>query len=120
MLTNLLNCAPRTEPLLRVYDTYMSFNVHAAQLLGLEEGDKVYIGRDDRVSGNLYVGKARFKQSYAVVRRGKSFLLYNRPLTRVVAEQLEGKGTYRICPEDKQSDGLGNMFYNIFKRKYGT
>lgn len=120
MLVNLLNEAPRTEPLLRIYDTYMSFNSHAAELLGLNEGDKVYIGRDDRASNNLYVGKARVKQSYAVARRGKSFVLYNRPLARVMAKQLEGKGTYRICPEDKQNDVFGNMFYNIFKKKYGN
>jgi hypothetical protein len=120
MLVNLLNEAPRTEPLLRIYDTYMSFNSHAAELLGLEDGDKVYIGKDERAYNNLYVGKARFKQSYELSRRGKSYVLYNRPLARAVANQLEGKGTYRICPEDRQEDGLGNKFYNIFKKKYGN
>lgn len=120
MLVNLINDAPRTEPLLRIYDSYMSFNAPAAKLLGLTDGDKVYIGRDDRSSNNLYIGKAKLKQSYAVWRRDKTFIVYNAPLTRKVASWLEGKGTYRICPEDKIDDGLGNMFYNIFKRKYGN
>lgn len=120
MLVNLLNEAPRTEPLLRIYNNYMVFNSHAAALLGINDGDKVYIGRDDRSTNNLYVGKASLKQSYAVCRRSNTFIVYNASLTRKVASWLEGKGTYRICPEDKIDDGLGNMFYNIFKKKYGN
>lgn len=119
MLVNLINEAPRTEPLLRIYDSYMAFNAQAVKLLGLTDGDKVYIGRDDRSSNNLYVGKASLKQSYAVCRRDNTFILYSAPLTRKVAGWLEGKGTYRICPEDKLDDGFGNKFYNIFKKKYG-
>lgn len=119
MLVSLINDAPRTEPLLRVYDTYMTFNAHAAQLLGLSDDDKVYIGRDERQANNLYVGKARLKQSNVIVRRGHTFLLHNAALTRKVAEWLEGAGTYRICPEDKIEDCFGNQFYNIFKKKYG-
>lgn len=120
MLVNLTNDAPRTEPLLRVFKSYMSFNAHAAKLLGLTDGDKVYIGRDERLANYLYVGKADLKQSHTVVRRGNTFILYSAPLTRKVAEWLEGKGTYRICPEDNIGDGLGHMFYNIFRKKYGN
>lgn len=119
MLVNLINDAPRTEPLLRVYEKYMAFNAYAVELLGLTEGDKVFIGRDDRCSNNLYVGKAKTKQSYMVFKRGNSYNLYNSPLTRKVAGWLEGKGTYRICPEDVVDDGFGNLYYNIFKKKYG-
>lgn len=119
MLVNLLNDAPRTEPLLMIYDNYMAFNSHASSLLCLTEGDKIFIGRDDRATDYLYVGKARMKHSYSVIRRGNTFVLYNAPLTRTVADWLEGKGTYRICPEDKIEDGAGNLFYNIFKKKYG-
>lgn len=97
----------------------MSFNAHAVKLLGITDGDKVYIGKDDRASNNLYVGKAKLKQSYTILRRNNTFVLYSAPLTRKVASWLEGKGTYRICPEDKIDDGLGNTFYNIFKKKYG-
>ena len=120
MLVNLINEAPRTEPLLRIYDNYMVFNANAATLLGLNDGDKIYIGRDDRSSDNLYVGRAKIKQSYSVLRRDNTFIIYNAPLARIVASWLEGKGTYRICPEDKLEDGLGNMFYNICKKKYGN
>lgn len=119
MLVNLINDAPRTEPLLRIYDSYMAFNAQAVKLLGLTDGDKIHIGRDDR-SSNLYVGKAQLKQSRAVWRRDNTFILYSAPLTRTVAGWLEGKGTYRICPEDKLDDGFGNTFYNIFKKKYGS
>ena len=45
MLVTLINEAPRTEPILRVYGNYMSFNMHASKLLGLEEGDKVLMMR---------------------------------------------------------------------------
>ena len=120
MLVNIINNAPRTEPLLRIYDSYMAFNAQAVKLLGLSDGDKIYIGKDDRSSNNLYVGKANLKQSYAVWRRDNTFIVYSAPLTRIVAGQLEGKGTYRICPEDTVDDGLGNKFYNIFKKKYGN
>ena len=120
MLVNLINDAPRSEPLLRIYANYMVFNANAVGLLGLKDGDKVYIGRDERSSNNLYVGKAALKQSYAVCRRDNTFIIYNAPLTRMVAGWLEGKGTYRICPEDKVGDGMGNTFYNIFKKKYGN
>ena len=119
MLVNLTNDAPRTEPLLRIYKNYMAFNAHAVELLGLTDGDKVYIGRSERMADNLYVGKARFKQSNIVIRRGNTFLLHNTALCRTVARWLEGMGTYRICPEDRIEDGTGNLFYNIFKKKYG-
>lgn len=120
MLVNLINDAPRSEPLLRIYGNYMSFNVQAAKLLGLEEGDRVFIGREERQNNYLYVGKANMKQSYAVTRRGNTYDLYNAKLTREVANWLEGTGTYRICPEDKINDGFGNTFYNIFRKKYGN
>lgn len=119
MLVNLTNDAPRTEPLLRIYANYMTFNAHAASLLGLKEGDKVYIGREERMANNLYVGRAQMKQSYAVAKRDNTFIVYSAPLARTVAGWLEGNGTYRICPEDKIEDVAGNKFYNIFKKKYG-
>lgn len=119
MLVNLSNDAPRTEPLLRVYANYMVFNAPAVRLMEITDGDKVFIGRDERAGNNLYVGKAAVKQSYAVTRRDNTFILYNAPLARQVAGWLEGPGTYRICPEDSLNDGFG-MFYNIFKKKYGN
>lgn len=120
MLVNLINDAPRTEPLLRLYKNYMVLNAHAVALLGISDGDRVFIGREERCSNNLYIGKANMKHSCAVRRRDKTFAIYNAPLTRKIASWLEGTGTYRICPEDKIDDGLGNMFYNIFKKKYGN
>jgi hypothetical protein len=120
MLVNLVNEAPRTEPLVRIYDTYMTFNAYAVKLLGLTDGDQVYIGRDERQGNNLYVGKARLMMSYVVIRRGNTFLLHNSELARKVADLLEGTGTYRICPEDKVDDSFGNNYYNIFKKKYGN
>jgi hypothetical protein len=120
MLVSLINDAPRSEPLLRIYETYMTLNSHAAQLLGLTDGDKVYIGREEREGNNFYIGKAKLKQSSLIVRRGRTFLLHNAALARKLADWLEGKGTYRICPEDKIEDCFGNLFYNIFKKKYGN
>lgn len=118
MLVNLIDDAPRTEPLLRVYKAYMVFNANAAKLLGITDGAKVFFGRDERSANHIYVGKADLKRSYAVTRRENSFVLNNAPLTRQVAAWLEGRGSYRICPEDKLDDGFGNTFYNILKKKY--
>lgn len=119
MLVNLLDEAPRDEPVMRIHKSYMALNACASRLLQLAEGDRISI-RKDR-SGNLvYIGKANgFKQSYGVKRRDNTYLIYSAPLTRKVAECLEGKGAYRICPEDVV-ELFGNKFFNIFKKKYGN
>ena len=117
MLKPLLNSAPRTTPLIRVYVNYISFNEPAARLLELKKGDSVSIMADDR-SGYIYVANAVTKQSYALTCRNNTYKVSNRRLCRKLAESLEGFGSYKIIREDNQ-EFMGNIYYNIFKRKYG-
>lgn len=119
MLKDLMTSAPRTEPLIRLYPTYISFNSPAAEMLGLNECASVAIQQDDR-DGYIYVaGCDTFKQTYGLRRRHDTFVLSNAPLCRKLADKLEGYGAYRICQGDV-IEFMGNKFYNIFKKKYGT
>lgn len=118
MLKDLLNEAPRTEPLIRVYPTYISFNAPAAGLLGLTGNASVAIQKDDR-DGYVYVaGGDAMKQTYGLRQRRNAYVLSNAPLSRKLAECLEGYGAYRICQE-VTTEFMGMTFYNIFKKKYG-
>ena len=75
MLRNILTSAPRTEPLIRIYPTYISFNHPAAKLLGLKECKAVAIQQDDR-DGYVYVaGCNDMKQTYGLRLRNNTFVL---------------------------------------------
>lgn len=118
MLQDLLNDAPRSEPLVRIYKNYICFNAVAVKLLGLKEGDSVSIMRDDR-DGYLYVANCNsMKQSHAITMKKTMFTVSSAPLCRKMAENLEGFGSYKICKDETQ-DYMGHKFYNIFKKKYG-
>lgn len=117
MLKNILIGAPKTEPLLRIYPNYISFNAVAASLLGFNEGDAVSVMQDDR-DGWVYVGNVHTKQSYVLSRQGSAFVVRCAPLCRRLAECLEGCGTYRISKDDA-TEFMGHTYYNIFKKKYG-
>lgn len=118
MLQDLLNSAPRCEPLVRIYKNYISFNAVAVRLLGLEDGSSVSIMRDDR-DGYVYVANCDcMRQSYAIVKKKTLFTISGAPLCRKLASCLDGFGTYKICKEETQ-EYMGHTFYNIFKKKYG-
>lgn len=118
MLKDLLTGAPRTEPLIRLYPTYISFNSAAVGLLDLDRHEAVAIQQDDR-DGYVYVaGCDSLKQTYGLRRRCGTFVLSNAPLCRKLAECLEGYGAYRIC-QGESIEFMGQTFYNIFKKKYG-
>jgi len=117
MLRNLLDTAPRTEPLIRIYPGYITFNAPAAKLLGFRKGDAVAIMQDDR-DGYVYVANSNAKQSYTLTLRKNTFKVSNAPLCRKLADSLDGFGTYKICPEEKQVY-MERTFYNIFKKRYG-
>lgn len=118
MLRNILTSAPRTEPLIRIYPTYISFNHPAAKLLGLKECKAVAIQQDDR-DGYVYVaGCNDMKQTYGLRLRNNTFVLSNAPLCRKLAECLMGYGSYRLS-RDVTTEFMGKTFYNIFINKYG-
>lgn len=114
-----MTSAPRTEPLIRLYPTYIIFNSPAAEMLGLKDCSSVAIQQDDR-SGYIYVaGCNSFKQTYGLRLRRNTYVLSNAPLCRKLADKLEGYGSYRLSQDDV-IDVMGNKFYNIFKKKYGN
>lgn len=118
MLKDLLNGAPRTEPLIRLYPTYISFNSPAAALLELAKFSAVAIQQDDR-DGYIYVsGCDDLKQTYGLRKRHDTYILSNAPLCRKLADCLEGFGAYKICQE-VTTNFMEKKFYNIFKKKYG-
>lgn len=118
MLKDLLNNPPRTEPLIRIYPNFISFNAPAAAMLQLQEGDSVSIMQDDR-DGYVFVANcSTMRQSYALKLRNNTFRVSNAPLCRKLAGCLEGFGTYRIC-QDFSTNYMDQKFYNIFKKKYG-
>lgn len=121
-LAKLVESAPRSEALIRVYSSYCVLNGSAAMLMGLSPGSgvMVFYDKEQRSAGRmrLYVGR-KDTNAFAVIRRGRSYLINSRGLARELADNLEGRGTYRICPEDSVENN-GTTYYNIFFRKYGN
>lgn len=121
-LVQLTRQAPRSEALIRVYKNQVAINAAAARLLDLHNKDmvNVLVDKDAQASGRgnrLYIGKAK-SNAYQVLRRRSSFRICCTALARSIAEALEGTGTYRICPEDSETDFNGEVYYNIFFKKY--
>lgn len=118
MLKNLLQSAPKTEPILRISGHYLSLNAKAVELLDIHEGDAISVMQDDR-DGYIYVSNnPGAKVAYGVRRRCGTFEVYNTALCRKLAEQMEGFGAYRICAE-QSIEFMGHRYYNIFAKKYG-
>lgn len=121
-LAKLVESAPRSEALIRVYSSYCVLNSSAAMLMGLSPGKGVVVfyDKEQRSAGRmrLYIGR-RDINAFPVIRRGRSYLINSRPLARELADNMEGRGTYRICPEDSVEKS-GTTYYNIFFRKYGN
>lgn len=118
MLKNLLQGAPKTEPVIRIFDHYLSLNAKAVELLGIKEGDAVSIMQDDR-DGYIYISNnPDAKVAYGVRRRVQTFEVCNSKLCRKLAGQMEGLGAYRICAE-QSIEFMGHRYYNVFAKKYG-
>ena len=66
----------------------------------------------------LYIGR-KDTNAFTAIRRGRSYLINSRVLSRELADSLEGRGTYRICPEDSVENN-GTTYFNIFFKKYGN
>lgn len=117
MLKEILNTPPRTVPTMRIYPNFLSFNAPAAALLQLEEDGSVAIMQDDR-DGLIYVANcSTMKQSYPLQKRGNTYRVSNAPLCRVLADKMDGFGTYLIT-QDLSMQFMEKKFYNIFKKKY--
>ena len=121
-LVRLVESAPPSEALIRVYSSYCVLNSRAAKLMGLspEGGVMVFYDKEQKEAGRmrLYIGR-KDTDAFPVIRRGRSYLINSRHLARELADNMEGRGSYRICPEDSV-EKCGTTYYNIFFRKYGN
>lgn len=120
-LQRINRAAPAHESLVHVYNGKIVFNANASRLLELHPNASVAICYDKEAYSargvkRLYVGTAR--NGYKVKPRCETFFISSAPLSRDMAEALEGFGTYRICPEDFSRDTDGTKYYNIFFKKY--
>lgn len=119
MLKNLLSSAPKTEPLLRIYANYISFNEAAACLLQMDDGGSLSVMQDDR-DGYVYVANnPDAKVAYRAKKIGNILFFYDAKLAHRLAEVMEGRGTYRVC-ESEKTEFMGHQYYNVFTKKYGT
>ena len=118
MLKNLLQSAPKTEPIIRIFPNYLSLNAKAVELLGISDGDSVSIMQDDRDNYIYVSNNPEAKVAYGVRRRVNTYEVCNSRLCRKLAEQMEGFGAYRIC-EEQSIEFMGHQYYNVFAKKYG-
>lgn len=121
-LQRLIKVAPVSEALIRVYRGKAVLNAQAARLLDITSEDLVAVcfdkeQYDARGVKRLYIGKASCN-AYRLKRRVDTYTICSVPLCKSIADSLEGYGTYRICPEDSTQGLDGNMYYNIFLKKY--
>ena len=115
---------PRSETTLKVYENEIVFSEAAVVLLGMTDdeprvsfmydGDALAAGRK-----RIYVagGEHSWPIRYVASRRDRRRVVRSRPLAEILAENLDGYGTYRICPEDCYNDGKV-VWYNLFFKKY--
>lgn len=119
MLKNLLQSAPKTEPLLRVYANYITINEAAASLLQMEDGSALSVMQDDR-DGYVYIANnPDAKVAYRAKKIGNILFFYYAKLAHKLGEVMEGRGSYRVCAGEK-TEFMGRDYYNVFTKKYGT
>jgi hypothetical protein len=118
MLKNLLQSAPKTEPLLRIYPNYITLNGVAATLLQMDEGSSLSVMQDDR-DGYIYISNnPDAKVAYKVRKQGNTLFVHSSVLARKLAAQMEGMGAYRICASES-TEFMNHKYYNVFAKKYG-
>jgi len=110
---------PETEPKVRIYGHYAVFNAAAVALLDLHDGDYVQFAHPAYgFKKETYVRKTgKTVGSYIARKRKGTMRVSSVKLSTLLAERLDGKGCYRICPEDTVPDDDG-MWYSIFFKNY--
>ena len=115
---------PDTEPKIRVYEHYAVLNAAAVNLLGVQDGDYVqfaepyYSFRRDDGKKFIYLRRTSAAVGSYVARKRKGTMrISSRKLATLLGERLDGKGSYRVCPEDTVADKDGT-WYNIFFVNY--
>ena len=121
MMLDIITAPTSNDAVLRVYRNECHLNEKAADLLTLSskyrrlrfttcedsDGAKVYVASTDE----------NFPGTFIPRRRGRSFRIYSTALCEALARNLEGYGTYRICPDvTKYCDN--KIYYQIHLQKY--
>lgn len=120
MLQDITHNAPRSKPLVRIYDSQLAFNRAASALLGLDIKSSVSFKIEkDNVSNHVFVGR-QFASAYShkVYPVGQTYRVRNAHLCKVLAQLLGGKGTYCIEEDIYKMENFGQKYYSIFKVRY--
>ena len=111
--------APRSQALIRVYDSHCRLNAAAARILDLKDGDSVDIFYDkqqlDAGRTRIYIGKS--VSGVATGIDGRCRIINSRPLSQRLIKIFGRQGSYRICPEDFVVFN-DSKFFNIFFKPY--
>lgn len=107
-MTDICKLPSSSDPLLRIYKTELRFNGAASRMLeslvyNSQGNIRVRFTYDsDESRGEkkiIYVGPVASNESegYPTIKRGRTLLIHSTELCRMLASNLEGTGTYRIC-----------------------
>lgn len=120
MLRDLPLPAPRSEALIRISSSTerITLNAAAADLLGIEAGDKVAFKEDRRADGMtvIYVGKRGYN-AYRTIKRKNGYIINSAALKRYLCDVLDGPGAYRI-EQESEKDFSGNVYYQVFFKRF--
>lgn len=119
IIKDISNTPPSSETMVRIYAAgQLAFSKSAADILRLKDGDKVAFVKAKSSSYGVpmvYIVK-RESLAYKIIRCGGHFRIRSQSLCNSLAQALNGYGTYRIEPENVETDEKGNHYYPIFFR----
>ena len=119
IIKDISNTPPSSETLIRIFAAgQLSISKAAADILKLRSDDKIaFVSAKSTSYGvpMVYIVK-RESLAYKVIRRGGHYRIHSQSLCDSLAKALNGYGTYRIEPENMETDSLGNRYYPILIR----
>lgn len=110
------------SPLIHLYKNSVVLNRRALTLLELScesENGYICIKHLKMHKDRLYISAGK-QGDYPIKRLSHRGIVYSTVLSKAVAEQLQGYGTYRICPDDivtDDKDSSRTPHYAIFFKK---
>lgn len=117
MMKNLVNAAPSSETIIRVYPGKLVLSAATMRLLEIDSASRVAIRTEaSGDKGNVYIGNSTNGYSLSLV--GKRGCIRSAVLCRAIANKLQGYGTYKVEADNPVMDYSGTTFYSIFFRKY--
>lgn len=120
-LERLVNTAPATEALVRIYEGRIVLNSRAVSLLKIPNGGRIDIlctpDQPDGIRRRLFIGSVT-DGGFRTSPKGRGAKVCSAPLSRSMAQNLDGYGTYKISEVDTTRDVFGRTQYLIWWRKY--